>query len=104
MNSIMSALGLVFRTPFALVGLFLATLYGIGYAVILILLGIAWIIVLPLSFIGASMGSKHGIPPFERFKQGKSSQIDNWKDSIGGSFGFHADLFRWWTTGSLNRR
>jgi hypothetical protein len=39
MNSIMTGIGAVFRTPFAIIGLVLATIYGIVYAAFWLLLG-----------------------------------------------------------------
>jgi hypothetical protein len=105
MNSIMTGIGAVFRTPFAIIGFVLATMYGIVYAAFWLLLGLAWLVTgLPLSFVGAAMGgSSQGKPTAQRFKEACSRDVRNWKENVSGAFGLHADLLRWWVTGSADK-
>ena len=106
MNSIMLAIGAIFRTPFAIIGLLLATIWGICYALFWLLVGLLWIFTgLPLSFIGAAMGgTKRGRSPSERFRESRASAVRDWQYHMKDAFGVHPDLCRWWARGHASAR
>jgi hypothetical protein len=98
----MGAVGAAFRTPLAVVGLVLATAYGLGLVLFWMAVAVLWAVVaVPLGFLGASMsGTRRGVKPFDRFATRCRNDVLNWRRSVADSFGFHPDLVRWWVTGS----
>lgn len=101
----MDAIGIVFRTPVAMIGLVLAGLYSAGYLLLLVMEALAWVIlVVPIRFVLISMGgTKHGKSASERFKEECADDVGNWTYALREAVRLPREVSRWWQTGSAGR-
>jgi hypothetical protein len=101
LNAIMRVFGVILRSPFGLIGVVLATCYGVACTLLLLLLALAWgLIGIPARFaVAAYEGDRGGTPPVERFKQRVRDDYQDWSRWMGDAFSANGDVLRWWARG-----
>lgn len=99
MDGIMSFIGVVVRTPFALVGLLIATVVAPVSWIVLVLMAVLWIVVyLPSMFVLTALEPRknwRGQTRSDRFREMRESNVRNWKRYFRDWI-WHPKILKWW--------